>query len=92
MTTARSGGDLAAPAEGTALGVATVALILTLVLLLICFSIGAALLGQTSLAAIAGTGAVGLAGEIVRRVLTSAARPAEQAPMSPLDPERPDVG
>jgi hypothetical protein len=91
MTTVRSGGDVAVPPQGKAPGLAIILLILTLVLLLIGFSIGAALLGQTSLAAIAGTGAVGLAGEIVRRVLTSPARPPEPPDTSSPEPERPDV-
>ncbi|WFE20432.1 hypothetical protein O7621_21385 [Solwaraspora sp. WMMD937] len=48
------------------------ALLLGIELLLVGFSIGAVLLDQTALAAMAGTASITLAGDIVRRILSTA--------------------
>jgi hypothetical protein len=63
------GGDGDPPREGRSPDFAVVLLILSLTLLLMGFSVCAVLLNQTALAAMAGTTAVGLVGETVRRVL-----------------------
>jgi hypothetical protein len=67
-------------------------LILSLTLLLMGFSVCALLLNQPALAAMAGTTAVGLAGETVRRVLTNSASRHPDSPTSPVieaDPPHP---
>lgn len=86
------GGDGDLPREGKSPGFAVVVLILSLTLLLMGFSVCAVLLNQTALAALAGTSAVGLAGETVRRVLTSSASRHPDSPASPVidaDPPQP---
>jgi hypothetical protein len=63
-----------------------------LMLMLMGFSVSAALLNQTTLAVLAGTTAVGIAGEITRRVLANSPLPdPADAPPSPTegDPSQP---
>lgn len=79
-----TGGDGGLPSEGRSPGFAVIVLILSLTLLLMGFSIGAMLLNQTALAALAGTTAVGLAAETVRRVLTNLGSRRSDSPASPV--------
>jgi hypothetical protein len=77
-----SDGDL--PREGKSPGFAVVVLILSLTLLLMGFTVCAVLLNQPALAALAGTTAVGLTGETVRRVLTNSACQHPDSPTAPV--------
>jgi hypothetical protein len=79
-----TGGDGDLPRECRSPGFAVVALILSLTLLLMGFAVCAVLLNQPALAALAGTTAVGLAGETVRRVLTNSACQHPDSPASPI--------
>jgi uncharacterized protein YqfA (UPF0365 family) len=79
-----TGGDGGLPREGRSPGVAVVVLILSLMLLLMGFSVCAVLLNQAALAAMAGATAVGLAGETVRRVLTNSVSRHPDSPASPV--------
>ncbi|MFB6931349.1 hypothetical protein [Streptomyces chartreusis] len=67
-------------------------LIISLMLMLMGFSLSAALLDETTLAVLAGTTAIGLAGEITRRVLANSPMQ-EAADVSPSptegDPDHP---
>lgn len=79
-----TGGDGDLPREGRSPGFAVVVLILSLTLLLMGFAVCAVLLNQPALAALAGTTAVGLAGETVRRVLTNSTYQHPDSPASPI--------
>jgi hypothetical protein len=79
-----TGGDGDPPREGRSPDFAVVLLILSLTLLLMGFAVCAVLLNQPALAAMAGTTAVGLAAETVRRVLTNSASWHPDSPASPV--------
>jgi hypothetical protein len=72
-----SGDDGGLPDRGRPPSFAVVVLIVSLTLLLMGFSVCAVLLNQPTLAAVAGSAAVGLAAEMARRVLPAqvSARP-----------------
>ena len=76
------GDDGSLPKQDRSSGIAIPLLIFSLTLLLMSFSIGAAFLNQPALAALAGTTAVDLAAETVRRLLMylTARRPDTPAP------------
>jgi hypothetical protein len=71
-------------------GSAVVFLIMALVLLLMGFSITTAILGQATLAAMAGAATIGIAVEVIRRVLTGPSNETRTPP--PNGPEPPDAG
>ncbi|HKT03487.1 MAG TPA: hypothetical protein VJT31_28500 [Rugosimonospora sp.] len=84
MTAAHPPGSDGDPPPGTrSPGFAVVALIVALMLLLMGFSICAVLLHEPALATVAGTAAVALAGDTVRRFLPPGSTPPGVGPPAP---------